>query len=74
MFQFNGSFPMVEAACAKIQQPWSTEQKIDRIAKVFLDNGPYICAKVYDQLVNESGEEFAMQFMSLYNSLRPGTF
>ena len=74
MFEFNGAYPMVEAACQQIDQPWDNERKIERIAQVFLANGPYICAKVYGQLVNNSGEEFAMQFMSLYNVFHPGTF
>jgi hypothetical protein len=36
--------------------------------------GPFAFARNYKLLVNNSGEETAVKFMSLYNELNPGTY
>jgi hypothetical protein len=36
--------------------------------------GPYLFSKANGLLVNNSGEETAIKFMTMYNALHPGTY
>lgn len=47
---------------------------VEKVAREFDDLGPFHFCKKYDLLVNNSGEEFAVQFMGYYNHLWPHTY
>ena len=49
------------------ERGWSTDFVISKIKREFDLKGPYSFAKTWGLLVNQSGEEFACQFMSFYN-------
>jgi len=69
-------FPMVETLIVDIQMEDGgyVDQIIDKIRKDFDSLGPFYCAKKHGVLVNESGEEFAIQWMSFYNMHRMASF
>jgi hypothetical protein len=63
-------FPKVEALITDIQAAnvgQTTDSVISDIREVFDREGPYQYAKRFGLLVNNSGEEFAVQWMSFYN-------
>ena len=51
------------------------EVAMDRLQREFDTTlGAYFTAKKYGVLVNNSAEEFAIQFMTMVNIMRPGTY
>lgn len=70
--------PMVEALVLDIrasdQGLTTTDQALRDIREVFDRVGPYEYAKRFGLLRNGSGEEFAVQFMTAFNQLQPGTY
>lgn len=76
------SYPLVEQRIMDIQaDAWAQERRlpttdtaIAAIYNEFERLGPFHYAKVHSLLVNNSGEEFAVQFMSIYNYGHPGTY
>lgn len=54
--------------------PKTTDEAIESLKRQFDAFGPYQFALNNGLLVNGSGEEFAVQFMSFYNELHPGTY
>lgn len=56
-----------EEASFDIIRPDNTDRVIEKIKGEFDALGPYHFAKSRNLLVNESGEEFACQFMAFYN-------
>jgi hypothetical protein len=64
------NYPMVEAVVTELQyvDHKSTDVAIEVLHAEFDREGPYATAKKYGYLVNNSGEEFAIQFMSFYNA------
>jgi hypothetical protein len=69
-------YSMVEALVLDMRSDGltTTDNALHDIHAVFDRLGPYEYAKRFGLLVNNSGEEFAIQFMSAYNELRPGTY
>jgi hypothetical protein len=65
-------YPMVEALVTDLRADTmgltTTDQAIRDIREVFDRLGPYEYAKRFGLLVKESGEEFAVQFMSFFNA------
>ncbi len=66
------AFPMVEALfcdinCEGINMYRSHDEIVKLVRRDFDQMGPYAFAKQWGYLVNESGEEFAMQWMSYFN-------
>jgi len=47
---------------------------IEKLQPEFDRKGPYDTAKKYGVLVNNSAEDFAIQFMSAYNEEYPGSY
>jgi hypothetical protein len=71
------SYPMAEAHILDLQAAPgapTTDDVIEHIYHLFEHVGPYCYAKHNGLLVNDSGEEFAIQFMSVYNSIYSGTY
>jgi hypothetical protein len=66
------AYPMVEALVTDLRADTmgltTTDQAIRDIREVFDRLGPYEYAKRFGLLVKESGEEFAVQFMSFFNA------
>ncbi len=62
-------FPMVEALVLDLRadQITTTDRALADIHEVFDRLGSYEYAKRFGLLVNGSGEEFAIQFMSFWN-------
>ena len=64
--------PMVEALVTDLRADTmgltTTDQAIRDIRELFVRLGPYEYAKRFGLLVNKSGEEFAVQFMSFFNA------
>lgn len=52
----------------------TSDQALEQIRREFDMHGPYALAKWNNMLVNGSGEELAIQFMTVYNSAHPGTY
>lgn len=52
----------------------TTDEAINQIWREYTLYGPYTIARDTGILVNDSGEEFAIQWMSFYNILHPGTY
>lgn len=75
-------FPLVEQQITNLQaaswgegwQAQTTDAIIEAIRTEYDRLGPYQYAIKYDLLIHGSGEEFAIQFMSVYNSIKPGTY
>lgn len=65
-------YPMVEALVTDLRADTmgltTTDQAIRDIRELFDRLGPYEYAKRFGLLVNKSGEEFAVQFMSFFNA------
>jgi hypothetical protein len=63
-------YPMVEMLILDIRQDTrsSTSEVVRWIKQRFDRQGPYVFARDWGLLVNNSGEEFAVQFMSFYNN------
>jgi hypothetical protein len=65
-------YPMVETLVMDLRADTmgltTTDQAIRDIREVFDRLGPYEYAKRFGLLVKESGEEFAVQFMSFFNA------
>jgi hypothetical protein len=63
-------FPMVEALVMDLRsdQITTTDRALKDIKEVFDREGPYEYAKRFGLLVNGSGEEFAIQFMTFWNA------
>lgn len=71
------NFPLVEEIVTDMQAAnpgLTTDEALEDIRTSFDAFGPYQYAKAHGFLVNNSGEEFAIQFMSAYNDIRPGTY
>ena len=70
--------PMVEALVLDIRASdnglTSTDRALRDIREVFDRVGPFEYAKRFGLLRNGSGEEFAVQFMTAFNHLQPGTY
>jgi hypothetical protein len=47
---------------------------VEKVAREFDHMGPFHFCKAHNLLVNNSGEEFAVQFMGYYNELWPNTY
>lgn len=66
------AYPMVEALVTDLRADTmgltTTDQAIRDIRELFDRLGPYEYAKRFGLLVNKSGEEFAVQFMSFFNA------
>ncbi len=67
-------YPMVEALIEDlraysfmVEGGATTDALVAKIKREFDTMGPYHFAKNRNLLVNESGEEFACQFMAFYN-------
>lgn len=62
-------FPMVENLIVEMldDSNWTTDQVIKFIHVSYQKLGPYEFCKVTRQLVNNSAEEFAMQWMQFFN-------
>jgi len=62
-------YPLVEGAILDLryEDGLTSDKCVARIYKEFDKLGPFYFAKKYDFLVNGSGEEFAIQWMSFYN-------
>jgi len=67
-------YPMVEALIEDlraysfmVESGMTTDAVVAKIKREFDSMGPYHFAKSRNLLVNESGEEFACQFMAFYN-------
>lgn len=75
-------FPKVEAlvediraaALQEFNNVATTDSIIASIKREYDQIGPYWFAKKHNLLVNESGEEFAIEWMTCYNSIVPGTY
>lgn len=69
-------FPLVETAVLDLmfEQGGTTDQNLKYLQVMFDRKGPYETAKKFNLLKNGSGEDFAVQFMSLWNSVYPGTY
>lgn len=74
-------FPLVERRVTEIQAAAhgdhefvTTDAALERIASYFNREGAFTYTQRRNLLVNGSGEEFAIQFMSAYNLLHPGTY
>lgn len=75
-------YPLVErqvfdyrAEMGRHGSPQTTDQAIASMKRQFDALGPYQFAANNGLLVNGSGEEFAIQFMSFYNEqVAPGTY
>lgn len=52
----------------------TTEAVVEELKVRFDKQGPFHFAKAHGVLVRESGEEFAIQLMTVINMLRPGTY
>ena len=64
-------YPLIEANIADVraEDPGTTTDHAVQFIKAGFDRlGPYEYAKRHGFLVNGSGEEFAIQFMSFYNA------
>ena len=76
------AFPMVAAMVFDQQARYAkggctlpSDEAIRGIKAEFDRLGPFHFAKMYGQLVNNSGEEFACQFMAFINKhVAPGTY
>lgn len=72
------TFPLVEQLIvdmqAEAQGALTSAAALEMLAREFNLKGPFACAKAHGVLVNDSAEEFAIQFMTVYNSIYPGTF
>lgn len=71
------SYPLVEQRITDLQanEPGLTmDAALEQICNEFEHLGPFYYAKTYNLLVSNSGEEFAVQFMSVYNYDHPGTY
>lgn len=64
-------YPMVETLVTDLRADTmgltTTDKAIRDIREVFDRLGPYEYAKRFGLLVNNSGEEFAVQFMAFFN-------
>lgn len=72
-----GTYPLLEAHVLDLQAAPgapTTDEVLKQIHHQFERLGPYDYAKSNGLLVNKSGEEFAVQFMSMYNRLHPNTY
>lgn len=71
-------FPLVESLVTDLRADTmgltTTDQALRNIREVFDRLGPYEYAKRFGLLRDGSGEEFAVQFMSVFNQLVPGTY
>lgn len=75
-------YPLIEQRIIQIQaDSWAefhripTTDSIIEAMRVEYDHlSPYWYARKYGLLVNNSGEEFAVQFMTVYNYGHPGTY
>lgn len=75
------NFPLVEqhvtnmqaAAQAEFNQ-LTTDAAIEHMRHEFDHEGPFYFARKHGLLVNGSGEELAVQFMTVYNARKPGTY
>lgn len=70
-------YPMVEAVLTDAQAcnpGTTTDANIRGVYERFEELGPWGFCKLYNLLVNNSGEEFAIQWMGFYNSIHPGTY
>lgn len=65
------AYPMVESLVTDLQAAdgLTTDRTIAGIRRDFDRMGPYLFAQANGLLVNNSGEEFALQFMGFYNTL-----
>lgn len=76
------SYPLVEQRITQIQaDSWaefhripSTDSIIEAMRLEYDHLSPFWYAKKYGLLVNNSGEELAVQFMTVYNYSHPGTY
>ena len=76
------SYPLVERRIVELQaDAWAeshcvptTDTAIASIFEEFERLGPFHYAKTYGLLVRNSAEEFAIQFMTVYNYGHPGTY
>lgn len=66
------AYPMVEALVTDLRADTmgltTTDQAIRDIRELFDRLGPFEYAQRFGLLVNKSGEEFAVQFMSFFNA------
>jgi hypothetical protein len=76
------SFPLLERHIMELHaDSWAEDGRVPTmdstlatIRASFDRLGPFCYAKAHNLLVNSSGEEFAIQFMSAYNISHPGTY
>lgn len=76
------SYPLVEQRITQIQaDSWAEFHRVPTadsvLAAMRLEYdrlGPFEYASKHNLLINNSGEEFAVQFMSVYNYSHPGTY
>lgn len=63
------AYPMVEVLVLdlSVEAGLTTDQALSKIRREFDHQGPYHFAKKHGLLINASGEEFAVQWMSFYN-------
>lgn len=66
IFELLTAYPMVESLVVRMSTT-PVRQAILDIRELFDRLGPYKCAKRFGLLVDNSGEEFATQFMSFFN-------
>jgi len=70
-------YPMVEGLVYDMRSigGLTTDLCLEVMKESFDRLGPYEFAKLNGKLVNNSGEEFAMQFMAFWNEVKqPGTY
>jgi hypothetical protein len=68
MFEVFADYPLVEAEVVDRQaQGLTTDQAVAAIFTEFNREGPYEFCKRTGRLLNNTAEEFAMQWMTFYN-------
>lgn len=75
-------YPLVEARITEMQAESvaefgnmiTSDEALEHMRREFDREGPYWFARKHGLLVNESGEELAVQFMTVYNAIHPGTY
>ena len=76
------SYPLVERRITEMQAEAydqfrtfpTADELLEFMRREYDHLGPYWFAHKHGLLVNESGEELAVQFMTVYNAVHPGTY
>ena len=76
------NYPLVERLITEMQADaydqfrsfLTSDELIEHMRAEYDREGPYLFARKHGLLVNESGEELAIQFMTVYNAVHPGTY